>query len=221
MNSFDRGNSGLGGELTDSDSFKITIVDPNPLDNEAPVNHLPPAVVSDQLPTVLSYANNNFLYVTDVDSGNTPNFTVSLSVEVGTLTLSDRSGLSVSGTGTAADPLVLVGLLESINQSLLAGLQFLPPVGFLGTTKLTIHSNDQGIPGVAGTELTDTDELEITIVDNNPNNDPPVNHLPISVISNEVPFLMSSANGNAIYVTDIDAGDAPISQFNWSWNLAS
>ncbi len=35
VNSFDRGNSGLGGELTDSDSFKITIVDPNPLDNEA------------------------------------------------------------------------------------------------------------------------------------------------------------------------------------------
>ncbi len=200
----DRGNSGTGGELVDTDTLSITIVDINPAFNDPPVNRLPAPVTSNQLPLLLSYSNGNNLFVTDIDAGNANNFQVTLSVPIGTLFLVNESGISVAGVGSSATPLVLTGTLENINNALATGLNFLPPVGFLGTTKLTIVSNDRGNSGLGGF-LTDTDTLDLTVVDTSPNNNPPVNHLPLPVTTNSVPFVLSSANRNRLYVTDIDA----------------
>ncbi len=47
IHSNDKGNSGAGVELTDTDLLSIEIADLKPA-NDAPVNHLPPAIVSTQ-----------------------------------------------------------------------------------------------------------------------------------------------------------------------------
>src|SRR5204862_508907 len=60
----DQGNTGIGGALSDSDSVAIT-VDPV---NDAPVNSVPPAQVTDEdTPLIFSGGNGNAIVVGDVD----------------------------------------------------------------------------------------------------------------------------------------------------------
>ncbi len=83
----------------------------------------------------------------------------------------------------------------------------MPPAGFRETTQLTILSNDLGNSGLGG-PLTDTDLLDISIVDDDSRNNAPINHLLPSVIveADRIPF--NAVSGTALYVTDIDAGNA-------------
>jgi hypothetical protein len=208
IESNDKGNTGTGGPKTATNSVTITIADSDPVNNDAPINHLPPPVVSNQLPTVLSRANGNQLFVTDIDAGNANNFTVSLSVPLGRLSIVNNPGITRNGNGTPTSPLVLTGTLANINVALAAGLSFLPPSGFIGSTKLTIVSNDMGNTGAGGAK-TDTDQLDIEIADLNPANDPPVNHLPPPITAVQLPIVLSATNLNELFVTDIDAGAAP------------
>jgi hypothetical protein len=146
--------------------LSITIVDNNPA-NDPPVNHLPAPITTTITPVVVSLANGNSLFVTDIDAANANNFMVTLTVAQGTLFLASGTGLTVSGNGSVATPLMLTGTLANINAALGSGLFVMPPNGFTGTTSLTIHSDDKGNTGPGGA-LTDTDTLNITIVDNTP-----------------------------------------------------
>ncbi len=84
MISNDRGNSGLGGEQTDSDTLDITVVSPF---NDAPVNQLPSPFETNQTPIVLSDATGQALSILDEDAGEATDFQVTLSVDFGTLQL--------------------------------------------------------------------------------------------------------------------------------------
>ncbi|MFQ2451307.1 retention module-containing protein [Aeromonas caviae] len=189
----DRGNTGSGGALSDTDVLPILV---QPV-NDAPVNQLPttPQVAQEDQPFTI-----HGLQVSDVDAGNTP-LSVTLSVLHGTLELAAGSGVTVSGSGS--NTLVLSGSQDSINALLAGGVTYQGEQDFNGQDALTMVTNDLGNTGSGG-PLSDTDVLPIEV---EPVNDAPVTQVPGSLQVKED----GSLSLTGISVKDVDAGSAPIS----------
>ena len=149
--------------------------------------------------------NGNPLRVGDVDStGNEP-LTVTLSVTNGSLSLNGTDGLTMlAGSGTGDSLMTFEGTASSIN-SALNGLVFMPDTDFRGQAVLQIVSSDTG--GLGGPQTTiKTIDIDVT----GPNL-PPVNAVPGDQGVDEHQVLtFSAAAGNAISVSDPDAGDLPV-----------
>ncbi|MFM5868020.1 retention module-containing protein [Aeromonas caviae] len=189
----DRGNTGSGGALSDTDVLPILV---QPV-NDAPVNQLPttPQVVQEDQPFTI-----HGLQVSDVDAGNSP-LSVTLSVLHGTLELVAGSGVTVSGSGS--NTLVLSGSQDAINALLAGGVTYQGEQDFNGQDALTMVTNDLGNTGSGG-PLSDTDVLPIEV---EPVNDAPVTQVPGSLQVKED----GSLSLTGISVKDVDAGSAPIS----------
>ncbi len=203
ITSTDNGQTGDGSTGTDTDELQLTIIDPSTLNNP-PVNHLPPPVATSVVPFLISKSTGSRIYVTDIDALPGSILTVSLELKDGRLKLPNASGLTISGDGSPALPLIFSGTLDDINAALSAGVLAIPNAGFLGETSLTIISNDNGNTGEGGVGI-DTDVLRISIDDSNPVNNGPVNHLPPNIVTGIAPVILSAAARNEIYITDIDA----------------
>ena len=207
MLSNDAGNTGPGGPLTDRDAFNITVV---PVEvNDPPVNQLPADFTTDQVFT-LSAANGNALSVSDPDAGSAANFTVTLGIDLGFLTLVNSGLVQIFGNGNSRSPMILTGTLANINATLAAGVIYARGNVAAGgqTYTLTMVSNDAGNTGVGG-PLSDTDVLVInTVPPTSPVNDPPVNNLPAPIVTDRTSILLSQATGNGLSVSDSDAGAA-------------
>ncbi|MBL0662152.1 Ig-like domain-containing protein [Aeromonas caviae] len=189
----DRGNTGSGGALSDTDVLPILV---QPV-NDAPVNQLPttPQVAQEDQPFTI-----HGLQVSDVDAGNSP-LSVTLSVLHGTLELAAGSGVTVSGSGS--NTLVLSGSQDAINALLAGGVTYQGEQDFNGQDALTMVTNDLGNTGSGG-PLSDTDVLPIEV---EPVNDAPVTQVPGSLQVKED----GSLSLTGINVKDVDAGSAPIS----------
>ncbi|MFQ2687491.1 retention module-containing protein [Aeromonas caviae] len=189
----DRGNTGSGGALSDTDVLPILV---QPV-NDAPVNQLPttPQVAQEDQPFTI-----HGLQVSDVDAGNSP-LSVTLSVLHGTLELVAGSGVTVSGSGS--NTLVLSGSQDAINALLAGGVTYQGEQDFNGQDALTMVTNDLGNTGSGG-PLSDTDVLPIEV---EPVNDAPVTQVPGSLQVKED----GSLSLTGISVKDVDAGSAPIS----------
>jgi hypothetical protein len=155
----DQGNTGTGGPRTASSTVLVAIA----ATNDAPVNSVPGAQGTAQnTPLVFSAANGNAISVADIDAGS-GSLVVTLTATNGTVTLGNTAGLdSFAGDGTGV--VTLTGNLAALN-SALDGLTFTPAFNFNGATALQIATGDQGQSG-AGTSLTDTDALLITVSNN-------------------------------------------------------
>ncbi|MGN5105662.1 T1SS-143 repeat domain-containing protein [Aeromonas caviae] len=188
----DRGNTGSGGALSDTDVLPILV---QPV-NDAPVNQLPttPQVAQEDQPFTI-----HGLQVSDVDAGNSP-LAVTLSVLHGTLELAAGSGVTVSGSGS--NTLVLSGSQDAINALLAGGVTYQGEQDFNGQDALTMVTNDLGNTGSGG-PLSDTDVLPIEV---EPVNDAPVTQVPGSLQVKED----GSLSLTGISVKDVDAGSAPI-----------
>jgi len=150
----DKGNTGVGGPLSDSDTVGITIT----AVNDAPVNHVPgDQTFTDSVPLIFSSDTLNHISVADVDAA-TSDVTVTLQVNDGTLSLGDLAGLVVSGDGTGT--VEFTGALSKVNSGL-EGLQYTPDAGTTGD-KLTITTSDLGHNGSGGA-LTDIDNVNIIV----------------------------------------------------------
>ncbi|MFM5604105.1 retention module-containing protein [Aeromonas caviae] len=189
----DRGNTGSGGALSDTDVLPILV---QPV-NDAPVNQLPttPQVAQEDQPFTI-----HGLQVSDVDAGNSP-LSVTLSVLHGTLELVAGSGVTVSGS--CSNTLVLSGSQDAINALLAGGVTYQGEQDFNGQDALTMVTNDLGNTGSGG-PLSDTDVLPIEV---EPVNDAPVTQVPGSLQVKED----GSLSLTGISVKDVDAGSAPIS----------
>lgn len=189
----DRGNTGSGGALSDTDVLPIQV---QPV-NDAPVNQLPttPQVAQEDQPFTI-----HGLQVSDVDAGNSP-LSVTLSVLHGTLELAAGSGVTVSGSGS--NTLVLSGSQDAINALLAGGVTYQGEQDFNGQDALTMVTNDLGSTGSGG-PLSDTDVLPIEVA---PVNDAPVTQVPGTQQVKED----GSLSLTGISVKDVDAGSAPIS----------
>ncbi len=102
--------------------------------------------------------------------------------------------------------MTFTGSIANINTAL-DGLQFLPSANYNGPAGISITTNDLGNTGSGG-PLSVTNVAAISLS--------PVNDAPIYTLPNaqgalaETDLVFSSAKGNAITVSDIDAGASPV-----------
>ena len=103
--------------------------------------------------------------------------------------------------------MTFTGTLANINAAL-AGMTFLPTANYNGAgASVQIVTNDQGNTGSGGA-LSDTDTVAITV---NAVNDAPVNSVPAAQSTNEdTAKVFSSAGGNLISISDVDAGSSSV-----------
>ncbi|EUB71116.1 outer membrane adhesin like protein, partial [Pseudomonas sp. GM41(2012)] len=167
--------------------------------NDTPVNTLPASYTTNE-DTAFKLSG---LSVADVDAG-AGNISVTLTVGSGTLTAATAGSVTVSGSGTSS--IVLTGTLSNINTYLgtVANQPTYTPVANAnGAVTLTMLTNDGGNTGTGGA-LSDSDTININIT---ALNDAPVNTLPASYTTNEdTAFKLSGLS-----VADVDAGAGTIS----------
>ncbi len=195
----DLGSSGAGGAKTDADTLTIGTAP----GNSAPVNSVPATqTMSEDGNLVFSAAGGNGISVADSDAGSGL-MKISLQSTNGKLSLSRINGLTFSvGDGNLDPSVTFTGTLADLNNAL-EGLVFTPNADFSGAPTLNITSNDQGNSGSGGAK-TDTSSVNIQVI---AVNDAPVNAVPSTqTILEDTPLGFSSANGNAIVVSDVDAG---------------
>jgi len=175
--------------------------------NDGPTNNVPPAQnVNEDTALIFSAAGGNAISISDVDAGSSP-VQVTLTSTNGTLTLGGLAGLTLSsGTGAGDSTMTFTGTVANINTAL-NGLTFNPTANYNGAASLQITTNDQGNTGSGGA-LGDTDIVSITV---NAINDAPVNSLPGPQSVNEDTVLVfSTASGNALSISDVDASSAAV-----------
>ncbi|MCA9145020.1 MAG: DUF4347 domain-containing protein, partial [Planctomycetales bacterium] len=172
--------------------------------NRPPINSVPGMQTVDEDGVLSFHAGlGNALSIVDSDAGANP-LSVTLAVSNGVVSLGSLTGLTfVQGDGSADAIQQFQGTLANIN-SALSNVQYAPNLNFNGSANLTITTDDLGNSGTGGPQV-DVDTVAITV---NAVNDPPLNALPGAQATNEdTPLVFSIANGNAISVSDLDAGN--------------
>jgi hypothetical protein len=157
----DNGNTGgLTGDptasnpLSDIDTVEITI---------QPVNDPPTIVVPGaqsfiaDFDNLFSATNGNAFIISDVDAGEN-DVQVDLTIGDGSLTISDTSGLSVTGNGTTS--VTVMGTVDEINSALAGGMTYRSAAP--GDKTLSATVNDLGNTGGGG--LSDTGDVPIEVL---------------------------------------------------------
>ena len=137
----DRGNTGLGGEMADTESITIYVGS----GNAPPTLTLPGAqsAVEDTVKTISGIS------VADPDAG-TGEVKIVIGVAQGRLSLARTSGLSFTqGDGISDSAMAFTGTLANVNAAL-ATVQYLGNTNFSGNDALSISVDDQGNSGAGG-----------------------------------------------------------------------
>ncbi|MBW4598226.1 MAG: DUF4114 domain-containing protein [Calothrix sp. FI2-JRJ7] len=138
----DKGNTGSGGILTDTDEVSITVT---PV-NDAPVNSLPGQQnVDEDKNLIFSTQKGNAISISDVDADEGKGeIQVTLSVTKGFLTLKDATKLSfTAGDGKANATMTFTGKVADVNNAL-NGLVYRGEQDYHGSETLTITTSDLG-----------------------------------------------------------------------------
>ncbi|WP_257658797.1 Ig-like domain-containing protein [Parapedobacter lycopersici] len=159
----DPGNSGTD----DSEAATTTVTIAVTAQNDAPVNTVPAdQTINQDEPLVFSTGNGNIISVADVDAGG-GTIQVTLTASNGLLTLAGTTGLTFAvGSGAGDATMTFSGTITDINAAL-EGLTMMPTSGYSGAASLQIVTNDLGLTG-AGGDQTDTDVVDITVNEINP-----------------------------------------------------
>lgn len=140
----------------------------------------------------------------DVDAGSS-SVTATFSVPGGTLAASSGGGVTVGGTSSA---LTLTGTIADMNAFLAASnLMYQPGLNATSNVTLTASVNDGENTGSGGAQTdSGTLTLAITAV-----NDAPINSVPgAQSVQQDGSLVFNSGNGNAISISDVDAGTGNI-----------
>ena len=192
VKSEDNGNTGTGGNKTDTDAIAMNVV----AQNDGPVNSVPTtASTNEDTALTFSTANGNRLSFDDTDSG-TDALTITVATTNGTSTLSGTTGLTnVTGNGTSS--ISATGTESALNTAL-NGLVFTPTSNLFGSAGVKLTTSDNGHNGAGGT-LTDEDSVAITVASVN---DAPIAFSPETQSTSEDTQLVFSPVPS---VTDVDA----------------
>ena len=166
--------------------------------NDAPVVTVPVSItVPEDLAGYLSGIS-----FSDVDAGSA-SVTATFSVPSGTLSAISGSGVTVTDSGTAT--LTLSGSLSDINAFIAAlSVKYQTALDNTSSVLLTVSINDNGNTG--GSAQTDSKTVIINV---NAVNDAPVNSVPAAQsTSQDVVLAFNSVKGNAISISDVDAGNS-------------
>lgn len=166
--------------------------------NDAPVVTVPGSInVTEDLPGYITGVS-----FSDVDAGS-GNVTATFSVTSGNLTATGANNVVVGGSGT--DLLTLTGTVSDIN-AFIAGsnLSYKTALNATASVTLAVTLNDNGNTG--GSPQSDTKSVTISVT---AVNDAPVNSVPASQTAQQgIPLAFNDANGNAISISDVDAGSS-------------
>ncbi|WP_313603677.1 DUF4347 domain-containing protein [Comamonas jiangduensis] len=166
--------------------------------NDAPVVTVPGSInVTEDLPGYITGVS-----FSDVDAGS-GNVTATFSVTSGNLTATGANNVVVGGSGT--DLLTLTGTVSDIN-AFIAGsnLSYKTALNATASVTLAVALNDNGNTG--GSPQSDTKSVTISVT---AVNDAPVNSVPASQTAQQgIPLAFNDANGNAISISDVDAGSS-------------
>ncbi|WP_316860904.1 DUF4347 domain-containing protein [uncultured Cohaesibacter sp.] len=120
---------------TDSQTLTITVTN----ETQAPTVSLPSSFTLAEDNTVTFSSGNSNAITVDAESGSS--VTVTLSVENGTLTLSQTTGLTISEGSNGSASLTIVGSVEDVNAAL-EGLTYVPSLDYVGSASLNISVQD-------------------------------------------------------------------------------
>lgn len=171
--------------------------------NDAPVNTVPSGSQStnEDVVKTFSAADGNAFSVSDIDAGSGV-IQVTFTSTNATLALANPAGVTATGNGASATPLVVSGTVANINTALGLGLNFTPTANFSGSGTIVMATTDQGNTGSGGAR-TDTDTITVAI---SAVNDAPVNTLPATLATDEgVAFTITGLS-----IADVDAGTAQV-----------
>jgi surface-anchored protein len=183
---------------------------------DTPPVHTTPGNVSTPYQTPFVFQDANGISISTAED-HPCGITTTLSVDAGTLTLSQTTGLTfLAGTGTNDPTMTIEGSVDDINAAL-EGMVYTPDNGFSGDVHFTITTDDMGryadyidTMHTASNHQTTTDNFTITVQP--PGYAPtPGNHGPGKQMVEAGNVLIFSANtGNPLSVFDPVAGNQPI-----------
>ncbi|QXI32708.1 DUF4347 domain-containing protein [Pseudomonas promysalinigenes] len=171
--------------------------------NDAPVVTAPASItVTEDVASVISGIS-----FSDVDAGAST-VTATFSVPSGTLSASSGLGVTVGGADTGV--LTLSGSLADINLFIAANsVTFKTTQDATNSVILTVTLDDSGNTG--GPAQTDSKTVTLNV---NAVNDAPVNNLPVAQTAQQgIGLGFNTANGNAISISDVDAGNGLLTVF--------
>ena len=187
------------GTQSDTDTITATFT----AVNDAPVINFPGA--PQQVPVNTSYifsqASGNAITISDDAVEDEAFVQLDLTATNGTVNLQDDSALIlIAGANNSAN-FSYVGDVNDFNTAF-DGVTFTPTTDYQGAAQITIRVNDQGAYGSGGEKET-TEILDFTVIEAG---SPPVNSLPAAPsVDEDASLTFSSANGNAITVSDSDS----------------
>jgi hypothetical protein len=212
---------------TGSDSLAISITDPR--DNESASKTValtinafsPPSISAPGSAAVVlngslvfSSANSNAITVADTGPGNGSD-RLTLTVTHGTVTLSTTSGLTITGGANGSATVTVTGSIARLNAAL-SGLVYTPTSGYTGSDSLAISLND------TADNLSASANVALTVSNSAPAITAPAT---ASLPSRTSTLVFSTANNNAISITDVNAGSAAepltLTATNGTLNLGS
>ncbi len=191
VNVSDQGNTGSGGVLVDSGAVAINIA----AVNDQPHVTLPGA----QSAVEDTSLDIHGLSVSDVDSDDGGELAVTLTVQHGTLGLTDTTGLTFTGGTAPGDAsLTFTGTVDHVNAAL-ATLAYQGDLDYNGADSLDVNVSDQGNTGSGGV-LVDGGAVAINIA---AVNDQP--HVTLPGAQNAVEDTSLDIHG--LSVSDVDSDD--------------
>jgi hypothetical protein len=159
-----------------------------------------PATVAEDTALVFSSADHNALTVSDVDGGSGSE-TVTLSVAHGMLALATLAGLT-GVTGNDTGSVTFSGTIADLNAAL-DGLTYQGVLNYNGADTLNIGINDNGNTGTGGgLTASATQAISVAAVDDAPT----IGTGAAATVAEDTALVFSSANHNAITVSDVDGG---------------
>ena len=142
---------------------------------------------------VFSTGNGNAISITDAAAG--PD-SLTLSVSHGTLTLGSESGLTFTSGSDGSSSFIVTGTVSALNNAL-NGLTYQPNPGYIGSDSLSISVVD------TADSLSTTASVGLTVVALSP---PSITAPSSASAFEDGSLIFSTANGNAVSVTDSGAG---------------
>ncbi len=142
-------------------------------------------------PLVFSTANENRLFIGDVDASNQP-VQMTMTATNGTFTLPSTVQLTFVSGGNGQSSFTVSGRVGMINEAL-AGAFYTPNFGSFGNSSLTISVNDQGNTGVGGS-LTATTTVALSVA-------LPSNTVALGGLSATTPTIRRSGNRDGTSAT--------------------
>jgi len=198
----DDGGTANGGSNTASLNVASTVTI-NAVNDNPSASGIPASI--SQTEDIMSVSGFSSIVVSDSDAGS-GKVTIKFSAESGTMVYAGGTG--ITETGNASKNVTFTGTIADLNFFLSIATNILytsaQDVNGTGADHITVILNDNGNTGSGGGTDIVVGVIPINIA---AVNDPPVNHLPVAQYAvKNVPLVLSSANGNQISISDVDAG---------------